>query len=359
MKRKTITAVILMIISVLSCGTAQNIPNGLTQEEYQAALNQKIPAGNDGVPGKYPPDSPVARYGKLQVKGTNLCDEKGNPVQLCGVFIRALKEEHKYLNRGAFLTMVKDWKIDVIRVPFWPAQWYSEPSYIGSAYYEKMIDECVALCEESGIYCIIDWHILGDGNPFMHAKESREFFGKLARKYGAKKHVIYELCNEPNGPGVTWNDVVRPYAEFVIPVIRAAAPDSIIIVGTSTWSQDVDITARNPLTYGNILYAFHFYSGAHKEALRARVAAASKRIALFSTEWGNSNYDARGGPFKSESSLWLAMMRENKISWCHYALTDFPEEAAMLKPGAKANGGWTDSDLTPSGQFTVEYLKNR
>ncbi|HEY1407216.1 MAG TPA: glycoside hydrolase family 5 protein, partial [Spirochaetota bacterium] len=297
LKRLLCVTFIIIGLSVLSCISVQTWPAGISQEEYREIVNEKIPSANAGIPGKYPPQSAVFRYGKLQVKGTQLCDEKGNPIQLCGVFLRALQNESKFINREVFATMVHDWKIEILRVPFMSAQWYSEPSYINNEFYEKKIDDAVQLCEEFGIYCVIDWHVLGDGNPFIHARESREFFKKLAFKYGAKKHVIYELCNEPNGYDVSWNNVIRPYAEFVIPAIHAGDPDALIIVGTSTWSQDVDIAAENPLAYKNILYAFHFYSGTHTQPLRDKVEAASHRIALFSSEWGNSDCFARNGPY--------------------------------------------------------------
>ena len=35
--------------------------------------------------------------------------------------------------------------------------------------------------------------------------------------------------------------------------------DAIIIVGTPTWSQDVDKAAASPLSYDNAMYALHFY----------------------------------------------------------------------------------------------------
>jgi len=351
--------ILCIILPVLSCETVQNVPTGLTHEQYKSILAETIVPANAGIPGKYPPRSVVARYGKLQVKDAQLCDEKGNAIQLCGVFLRALKSEQKFINREVFATLVNTWKIEVFRVPFMSAQWYSEPSYINDPHYEKLIDETVRLCEEFGIYCVIDWHVLGDGNPFMHARESRKFFKKLAYKYGAKKHVIYELCNEPNGNGVTWDDVIKPYAEFVIPAIHAGDPNALIIVGPSMWSQDVDIAAGNPLAYKNIMYAFHFYSGTHTQSLRSRVEAASHKIALISSEWGNSDCYARGGPFITESTQWLDMMRSRKISWCHYALTDFDEGAAILKPNASIKGDWDDSSLTPSGKFIIDYLKNR
>ncbi len=362
---------LLLLLLVFACKSASGVltsqktasvlthPQGMDREAYLEIIDQKLPQENAGVPGNYPPGSPVAKYGKLQVIGTQLCDEKGNPVQLCGLFLRALMVESKFINRDAFNWLAREWRIDMIRIPFMSEKWYSEPSYINKANYEQKIHDAVRLSEEVGMYCVIDWHVLGDGNPFKHAAEAREFFQKLAYTYGAKKHVIYEICNEPNGNGVTWDAVIKPYAEFILPVIRAGDPDAVIIVGTGTWSQDVQDAAAAPLEDKNILYAFHFYAGTHKQALRDRIRAASFKIALFSSEWGNSDCYARGGPYIDESKKWLEFMSSRKISWCHYALTDFEEGAAMLKPFTGSKGGWKDGSLTPSGRFIVNYLKNR
>lgn len=359
MKINLFIVVSALSLLILSCYTTSDGSKTTTDYEYKKLLKTQLPAGNSGIEGSYPSGSVVARYGRLQIKGTQLCDEKGNTIQLNGIFLRALKEESKFINDDCFSTFADKWNIDVIRIPFMSASWYLEPSYIGSPKYEQLIDKAVQLSEKYGIYCIIDWHVLGDGNPLLHAKESFDFFQRLAYKYGAEKHVLYEICNEPNGKNVTWDDVIKPYAELIIPAIKAGNPDALVIVGTSTWSQDVDKAAANPLDFTNILYAFHFYSGTHKYILRKRVEKASYKIPLFASEWGNSNYDAKGGPFIKESRKWMDMMYARQISWCHYALTDFPEDAAILKPNASVKGDWTDEDLTASGKFIIDFIRNR
>lgn len=68
---------------------------------------------------------------------------------------------------------------------------------------------------------------------------------------------------------------VKSYAEDVIPVIRKNAKDAIIIVGTPTWSQDVDLVAKDPITgQENICYTCHFYAATHKDNIRDKVKAA-------------------------------------------------------------------------------------
>ncbi|WP_374115461.1 cellulase family glycosylhydrolase [Bacillus atrophaeus] len=42
----------------------------------------------------------------------------------------------------------------------------------------------------------------------------------------------------------------------------------MIVVGTGTWSQDVNDAADNPLQDKNVMYSLHFYAGTHGQALR-------------------------------------------------------------------------------------------
>lgn len=79
----------------------------------------------------------------------------------------------------------------------------------------------------------------------------------MSQKYKNEKHILYEICNEPNGD-VSWEDI-QTYADEIISVIRQKC-DNIIVVRTSTWSQEVDKPAANPLQYDNIVYALHYYA---------------------------------------------------------------------------------------------------
>jgi endoglucanase len=122
------------------------------------------------------------------------------------------------------------------------------------------------------MYVIIDWHILNDQNPNKYKSQAKKFFDEISKKYAGYDNVLYEICNEPNG-GTSWSDITK-YAKEIIPVIRANSPNSIIIVGTPTWSQDVDVAADNPLPYDNVMYTLHFYSATHKDSYRDKLKKA-------------------------------------------------------------------------------------
>lgn len=66
----------------------------------------------------------------------------------------------------------------------------------------------VKYATELGMYVIIDWHILNDGNPKSHLSQAKSFFATMSKKYSKQKNVIYEICNEPNG--CSWS-TIRSY----------------------------------------------------------------------------------------------------------------------------------------------------
>lgn len=55
-------------------------------------------------------------------------------------------------------------------------------------------------CVKYDIYCLIDFHGLTPGNPLDNSyKCADEFWQWASSSYKDKKHVIYEIFNEPNG----------------------------------------------------------------------------------------------------------------------------------------------------------------
>jgi endoglucanase len=149
---------------------------------------------------------------------------------------------------------------------------------------------------------------------------------------------------------VSWTAVIKPYAQAVIAEIRAIDPDNIIIVGTPTWSQDVDVAAQSPIIGSNIAYTLHFYAATHKQSLRNKATVAlGKGLALWVTEFGTCESSGSGVLDYTESQRWFDFMDTNLISWCNWAVDDKAETSAALKPNVSATGGWQDSDLSESG----------
>ena len=268
------------------------------------------------------------KHGKLQVVGGHLCDSAGAPVQLKGMSTMGLQWHGEIVNDKAFLALAKDWKADVVRL----ALYVGEGGYAAHPELKALLFRGVDLAIKYGLYAIVDWHVLtpGDPNDPIYGG-AQAFFDEVSRKYAKVPNVIYEIMNEPNGP-VTWVDQLKPYAEKMVATIRANDPDNLILIGSGTWSQDVDQAAADPVRGKNIAYTFHFYAGSHGEALRHKVEAALDRgVAVFCSEWGTSEASGTGGPFLSEAEEWLKFLDQHKISWTNWSLCDKSETSAALK----------------------------
>ena len=65
-----------------------------------------------------------------------------------------------------------------------------------------------------------------------------------------------------------------------------------------------------------------------------------------------------GGVYLEESKIWLDFLDQRSISWCNWSLCDKGETSAALNPGASPDGGWSEQDLSKSGQFVFSRFSN-
>ena len=296
---------------------------------------------------------PVSDHGLLRVNGPKLVGTDGRTVSLAGVsFGWSQWEAAPYYNAKVVNWLQQDWKASIVRA----ALGVHEKGYLTHPEAEKarvcaVVDAAIA----ADMYVLIDWH---DHHANKHTGLAVAFFSEMARKYGRRPHVIYEIFNEPI-KGLTWARDVKPYAEKVIAAIRAIDPDNLIIVGTPNWSQDVDLAAADPIKADNIAYALHFYAGTHKESLRAKaVTAMELGLPLFVTEWGTCEASGAGGVDVASTKAWLDFMREWQLSHCNWGIYDKAETAAIIVPGASTSGGWTAKQLTESGRLAREWVRS-
>jgi endoglucanase len=259
----------------------------------------------------------------------------------------------KYYNASAIAWLKSDWKSTIVRAAMGveDAGGYLADPAANKARVKAVIDAAIA----NDMYVIIDWH---SHHAELYQSQAIAFFQEMATTYGNKNNVIYEIYNEPLA--VSWSSTIKPYANAVIAAIRAIDPDNLIVVGTPTWSQDVDVAALDPITgYANIAYTLHFYAGSHGQSLRNKASTAMSRgVAVFVTEWGSVNADGGGAVATSETNAWLSYMQTNGISSANWAINDKAEGASALVPGASSTGGWNSSQLTASGSLVRSAILN-
>ncbi|WP_192456958.1 cellulase family glycosylhydrolase [Musicola keenii] len=250
----------------------------------------------------------------------------------------------KFYTEETVARLKSEWGASIVRAAMGVQEsggYLQDPSG-NKAKVEKVVDAAIA----NDMYVIIDWH---SHHAEDNQNEAISFFQEMAKKYGDKPNIIYEIYNEPLQ--VSWGNTIKPYAEAVISAIRAIDPDNLIIVGTPTWSQDVDEASLNPISGTNIAYTLHFYAGTHGESLRNKaLKALNNGIALFVTEWGAVNADGNGGVNASSVDTWVTFMRDNNISNANWALNDKDEGASTYYPDSLT--------LTESGKKVKEIIQN-
>ena len=295
--------------------------------------------------------TPVEKWGRLKVSGTNIVSESGKKVQLKGVSTHGIAWFPQYVNKSCFKSF-KKMGVNTIRIAF-----YSDPGAGYSTSLYPKIDEGIRYATELGMYVILDWHILSDGNPKTHQKQALKFFTRYAKKYGSQKNILYEICNEPNGD-VTWGRDIKPYANKVIKRIRKYDKKSVIIVGTPTWSQDVDVVAKSPIKQKNIAYTLHFYAATHTDWIRDKVKAAYQAgLPMLVTEFSICDASGNGGIDKKSATKWMKLLKKYKIGHVAWNVSNKNETSALIKPSCQKTGGFTKSNLSKSGKWIAKWWK--
>jgi len=325
-----------------------------TQKETDVLETQKEAEPVSKALPYEPGEGIITENGPLKVVDGQLSNSKGEPIQLKGLSTHGLQWFGSFITDESINRFVNDWNIDVLRA----AMYIEEDGYLtGFKNYVLLgMNNSIMHATNNGIYVIVDWHVHTDKDPMLHLEEAKEFFGMMAEKYANNENIIYEICNEPNGD-ITWEDNIKPYAEQVIPIIRGYDEDAVIIVGTPSWSQELDKAADNPLDFENILYTLHFYAGSHGQELRDVASyALDKGLGIFVTEWGTSRNTGGGGVFIEESDVWLDYLDENNISWCNWSISDKAESSAIFLPNIDINKEWPEDRISESGLYVRRKL---
>lgn len=341
-QRIKIMGAVVLAMAVLLTGISVNPPNGMDLAEKSGAVRVQAEDA-----------TPVQQHGALKVSGTDLKDSQGNKVQLKGVSTHGIAWFPQYVNKAAFQTLRDRYGINLIRL----AMYTNKSEGYGASSIQK-VEEGVKYATELGMYVIIDWHILSDGNPNQHKKQAKKFFAKMAKKYKNQKNVIYEICNEPNG-NVTWQKDIKPYAKTIIKTIRKYSKKSVIIVGTPTWSQDVDVVAQSPLKgYKNIMYALHFYAATHKEWIQNKLVAAHKKgLPVIVTEFSICDASGNGALDKASGNQWMNLLNQYNISYAAWSLCNKNESSALIASNCSKTSDWQESDLSAAGKWYFSKVK--
>ena len=260
--------------------------------------------------------TPVSSHGRLSVKGADLIDKNKKKFQLRGISTHGINWDvgSPYVNKAAFKTLRNDWGANAVRLAMYTSEYNGYCSGGSKSALRNQIYKGVQYATDLGMYVIIDWHILNDGNPKSHLKEAKSFFKTMAKKYKKQKNVIYEICNEPNG--CSWK-TIKSYATSVIRTIRKYDKNAIIVVGTPTWSP------------------------------------------VMVTEFGMSAASGGGGISKSSTGKWLRRLNKSNISYFCWSLSNKNESCSLLSSRTRKTSGWKTSDLSAAGKYIRSKYRAR
>lgn len=365
MKKNKLFIILLLLIatccitfSLTNKERSNNVSNNVLKNEQintnQEQSNDKIEnniseneTNNEPIINK---NNLVSYNGNLKITNNNLVNQYDEKIQLKGVSTHGIQWYGEFANEQNIKVLRDEWNSNLIRI----AMYTNENGYIQNRNLKEKVKEIVNIAIKLDMYVIIDWHILSDGNPNTYKEEAKEFFEEMSLLYKNTPNVIFEICNEPNG-NVSWDNDIKPYAEEIISIIRKNS-QNIIIVGTGTWSQDVDKASSNPIDDNNTMYALHFYSGTHTESLRNRAKEALNKIPIFVSEWGVSDASGNGGVYLDEARKWIDFMNENNLSWASWSLSNKNESSALLLPSTPSND-ISDLYLSEAGKFVKQNMK--
>lgn len=337
--------------------SAGNNSNNNNNNNNNTSTTKKPAATVPPAPSDPKGTTPVSQHGQLSVKNGQLVDKSGKGYQLRGMSTHGLTWFPEFVNESAFKTLRDDWNTNVVRLAMYVDEWGNGQCYMGNKSGSlELLEKGVDICIKLDMYVIIDWHVLNPGDPSKYTNEAKSFFEKVSKRYAKYSNVIYEICNEPNG-GASWSGNIKPYAEKIIPVIRKNAPNSVIIVGTPTWSQEIDKPLSDPLSYKNVMYAFHFYAATHA-GLRSNVEnCVAQGLPVFVSEFGTCDASGGGANDFNETQKWLSYFDKQGISYCNWSICNKDETCSVLRPGTSANGNWSESDLTENGKWMRNWFR--
>lgn len=341
-----------------TAGTSSgNNSNNNNNNNNNTSTNKKPAATVPKAPSDPKGTTPVSQHGQLSVKNGQLVDKSGKGYQLRGMSTHGLTWFPEFVNESAFKTLRDDWNTNVVRLAMYVDEWGNGQCYMGNKSGSlELLEKGVDICIKLDMYVIIDWHVLNPGDPSKYTNEAKSFFETVSKRYAKYPNVIYEICNEPNG-GASWSGNIKPYAEKIIPVIRKNAPNSVIIVGTPTWSQEIDKPLSDPLNYKNVMYAFHFYAATHA-GLRSNVEnCVAQGLPVFVSEFGTCDASGGGANDFNETQKWLSYFDKQGISYCNWSICNKDETCSVLRPGTSANGNWSESNLTENGKWMRNWFR--
>jgi endoglucanase len=326
-----------------------------------------------------PPGGPTGNLPWLHTAGKYIKDANGNNAALYGVDLPDIKTliEARTIPGDASLNNIQryiekatnkadGWYSNVVRLAVYPDTYTDETGthsgwkQVGAdAYFNTYLSPAVDYCITKQVYAIIDWHYVGASWTDSNVKSNTDaFWSYVPSKYSNCSNVLFEIMNEPSGSHsqADWNSW-KSAADAWVSMIRSAAPNNLILVGSPSWSQNLTYVSQNPISGSNIVYVCHVYPQHAQSNWDSWFGNTANSYPVFMSEWGyqsggsdptNGTESSYGQPFKNYINS------HDNIRWTAWAF-DYIWQPVMwdsnwnLKTGTSYEGQfvktWIDEKL--------------
>ena len=324
---------------------------------------------------------------KLSVSGNRIVNEEGQEIRLRGVnfqdpFLQEKDDfdyngdgmpDNHFANIDVDFARVKKLGANVVRLTIWPGYYRLVG---GEKYLATYVDRMVDLAEENGLYAIISYQAIGrpggwyssdsDGTLWQYPAKvlytdtdmAVEFWNTVAARYGKRKHVLFEIYNEPadETSNFTWADW-RPTGELLIATIRQHS-DNIVLGPGLNYTNDLSAVPTNPYSDSNLVYVAHVYpntvpKGEDQVSEWERLFGfLAKTYPVIVSEWGfhdGGKDETTSGTLKGFGRPLLDYLDQKNIPWVAYGYFPLDGEPPMLE------ADWTT--LNEFGEFVKERLQ--
>ena len=332
-----------------------------------------------------PKPSVKATLPKLHVSGNRIVTEEGQTIRLRGVnfedpFLLEKddfdrdgdgKPDNHYAVIATDFERVKKLGSNVVRLTIYPGYYRLVG---GDKYLSTYLDPMVDLTEKNGLYAIISYQVIGrpggwyfptDGMLVDYPAKAHytdtdmavEFWNKVAARYGKRKHVLFEIYNEPadETDPFTWSDW-RPTGQLLINTVRKHSDNMILGPGIH-YSNDLSDVPTSPYKDSNLAYVAHVYPGsvAPGEDLVSTweklFGFLAKTYPVIVTEWGfheDTKDETVNGTLAGFGKPFIDYLDKKDLSWVAYGYFPPDGEPPMLEKD------WTT--LTQFGEFVKKRL---
>lgn len=292
---------------------------------------------------------------KLKVVNGRLTDGT-KPARLFGMSTHGIAWHPQYVCEETFRALRDEWGANCVRIAMYTDEFRGYCNGGDKERLKSLVEKGVELAEKLDMYVLVDWHVLREQDPMVYVEEAEAFFDDVSKRFANKANVLYEICNEPNGCG-SW-DRITEYAKRIIPVIRRNSPDAVVIVGTPTWSQEVQCAVEKPLAFDNVMYSLHFYAATHKRALRNRVERCLQAgLPIFVSEFGLCEASGKGEIDHEEAAAWHEIISKAGLSCLCWCLSNGGDTCSVFAKNCTKLSGWEEADLKESGRIARDWFR--